>query len=163
MTWNIDDDFMRILKRTLKELSTPVGASLDGPNVRSWSYGYRITQGPDGEPVVKEWGTGFPDTSMIEPQGNEPLSQVDIDPSNNIVRVILDLPGVTKESIKITGTENSVRIKAMYDSKSIDHTIPIPRRVDPTIAKATYRNGVLDISLDLVEETRSEGVDIQVE
>jgi HSP20 family protein len=162
MAWNVDDDFTRIFEKIFKQLGFPERLDPETPNARSWSYGYIMTTGPDGKPIVKEWGTDFPETPRVEQPNDEPLSQVDIDRANKTVRVIMDLPGITKESIKIMGTETSIRVKADYDRWNVDHEVPISAKVDPNTAKATYNNGVLDITLDLIEETESEGVDIQV-
>lgn len=162
MAWNVDDDFTRIFEKIFKQLGFPERLDPENPNMKSWSYGYSMTPGPDGKPVVKEWGTSFPETPMVEQVNDEPLTQVDIDRVNNTVRVIMELPGIAKESIKITGTETSIRVKADYDRWNVDHEIPISAKVDPNTAKATYNNGVLDIMLDLIEETDPEGVQIQV-
>ncbi len=161
MAWNVDDDFNRIFEKIFKQLGFPDRLDND-PNMKSWSYGYSMTTGPDGKPIVKEWGTDIPQAPLMEKPNDDPLSQVDIDRANNTVRVIMELPGVTKESIEITGTETSVRVKANYDRWDVDHEIPISAKVDPTTAKATYNNGVLDITLRLIEETEPEGVNIQV-
>jgi len=40
--------------------------------------------------------------------------------------------------------------------------VPINAKVDPNSAKATYNNGVLDLSFDLVEAPREDGVDVPV-
>ena len=162
MARNVDDDFARIFEKIFKQLGIPERQDPENPNARSWSYGYSMTTGPDGRPIVKEWGTDIPETPMVEQPKDEPLSQVDIDRANKTVRVIMELPGITKESIKITGTETSIRVKADYDRWNIDHEVPISAKVDPTTAKATYNNGILDITLDLIEETEPEGVNIQV-
>jgi len=162
MAWNVDDDFTRIFEKIFKQLGNPKRLDPDNPNARSWSYGYSMTTGPDGRPIVKEWGTDVPETPMIEQPNDEPLSQVDIDRESKTVRVIMELSGITKESIRITGTETSIRVKADYDRWNVDHEVPISAKVDPNTAKATYNNGILDITLDLIEETEPEGVDIQV-
>lgn len=162
MAWNVDDDFTRIFEKIFKQLGNPKRLDPDNPNARSWSYGYSMTTGPDGKPIVKEWGSEFPETPMVEQPNDDPLSQVDIDRTNKTVRVIMELPGITKESIQITGTETSIKVKADYDRWNVDHEVPISAKVDPNTAKATYNNGVLDITLDLIEETEPEGVNIQV-
>lgn len=162
MAWNVDDDFTRIFEKIFKQLGSKDKLDPETPNARSWSYGYSLTSGPDGKPIVKEWGSDFPETPMVEKPNDEPLSQVDIDRANKTVRVIMELPGITKESIRITGTETSIKVKADYDRWNVDHEIPISAKVDPNTAKASYNNGVLDVTLDLIEETEPEGVDIQV-
>ena len=163
MAWIRDEDIDKLFERMFKQMS------LQGdPNIQSWSYGYSMTTGPDGNPIIKEWGTGLPDgTNPLKPQPMipetpEPLSQVDIDTENMKVRVIVEMPGYTKESIKITGTENKLQLSASSETRHIDTEIPINARVDPSSAKANYKNGVLDITLKLLEAPKPEGVDIKV-
>lgn len=162
MAWNVDDDFTRIFEKIFKQLGFPERLDPENPKANSWSYGYSMTTGPDGKPIIKEWGTDIPETPVMQQPNDEPLTQVDIDRANKTARVIIELPGVAKESIRITGTETSIRVKADYDRWNVDHEIPISAKVDPKTAKATYNNGVLDITLDLIRETGSEGVNIQV-
>jgi len=162
MAWNIDDDFDKIFERIFKQLGFPERLDPENPNLKKWSYGYSMTMGPDGKPVVKEWGSDFPQAPLMEQRNDEPLSQVDVDRANKTVRVIVELPGLTKESIKITGTETSIRVTASNELRNIDTEIPISAKVDPKTAKATYNNGVLEVTLELIEETSPEGIDIHV-
>jgi HSP20 family protein len=164
MAWIRDEDISKLFERMLRGM----GFNHEDPNVQSWSYGYSMTTGPDGKPVIKEWGTGFPemDTPLKPqpyiPEVPEPLSQVDIDTEKKQVRVIVEMPGFTKESIKITGTQNKLQLSASHESRNIETEIPIEAKVDPKSAKATYKNGVLDITLRLIEAPRQDGVDIHV-
>ena len=78
-----------------------------------------------------------------------------------------DIPGWTTLRAAAIATaaslpETSIRVKADYDTWNVDHEIPISAKVDPNTAKASYNNGVLDVTLELIEETEPEGVDIQV-
>lgn len=162
MAWIRDEDINKMFERMLRNMGFQ-----EDPNVQSWSYGYSMTTGPDGKPVIREWGTGLPEENPLKPQPfvpetPEPLSQVDIDSKNMRVRVIVEMPGFTKESIKITGTENKLQLSASHETRQIDTEIPINARVDPKSAKATYKNGILDITLKLLEAPQPEGVDIQV-
>ena len=164
MAWINDEDVNKLFERMLRNMSF----NQDDPNVQSWSYGYSMTTGPDGKPVIREWGTGLPDgTNPLKPQPYipetpEPLSQVDIDTEKKQVRVIVEMPGFTKESIRITGTENTLHLTGDYETRHLDTDIPLNAKVDPKSAKATYKNGVLDITLKLLEAPKSEGVDIKV-
>ncbi len=162
MAWNIDDDFDKIFERIFKQLGFPERLDPENSNLKKWSYGYSMIRGPDGKPVIKEWGTAFPKAPMIEKLNDELLSQVDIDRANKTARVIVELPGLTKESIKITGTETSIRITASNELRKIDTEILVSAKVDPKTARATYNNGVLDVMLELIEETAPEGIDIHV-
>jgi HSP20 family protein len=164
MAWISDEELNKIFERMLRN----IGLTPDGFNTESWSYGYSMITGPDGKPIVKEWGTGLPNgPNPLKPQPYipetpEPLSQVDIDPENKQVRVIVEMPGFTKESIRITGTENQLELSANYETRKVNTVIPIKAQVDPKTAKATYKNGVLDITLKLLADPRIDGVNIQV-
>jgi HSP20 family protein len=164
MTWINDEDINKLFERMFRNLSI----NPRDPNVQSWSYGYSMTTGPDGKPVIREWGTGLPDggnplkPQPYIPETPEPLSQVDIDPEKKQVRVIVEMPGFTKESIRITGTGNMLRLSADHEARHLDTEIPINATVDPKSAKATYKNGVLDVTMTLLKTHELEGVDIQV-
>ena len=164
MAWINDEDINKLFERMFRNLSI----SPDNPNVQSWSYGYSMTTGSDGKPVIREWGTGLPDgenpmkPQPYIPETPEPLSQVDIDTKNKLVRVIVEMPGFTKESIRITGTENTLRLLADHEARYLDTEIPINATVDPKSAKATYKNGVLDVTMTLLKTKDPDGVDIQV-
>lgn len=164
MSW-INDDFDKIIDRMLKRFAMDPTIDPNDPNVKTWSYGYTMTTGPDGKPVVREFGTGLPQTgfTLDEPTTMETLSQVDVDRENGRVRLLVEMPGVTKESIRIKATENRVRISAGNETKDYDTEIPIDAEVDPGSAKATYNNGVLDLTFKLVKAPEDDGVDVKVE
>lgn len=172
MSW-INDDFEKIIERLFRQFGAnpAVGPLNPGdPNVRSWYYGYTMTMGPDGKPVVREFGNGLPgqawelpaEAPQVEAPQTEPLTQVDVNRDQMKVRVLVEMPGETKDSIKVNALENSVRISAHHEHKDYDKEIPLNAKVDPASAKATYNNGVLDLSFDLVEAPKDEGVEVLV-
>jgi HSP20 family protein len=167
MSW-INDDLERFIERVFRQWGAAPETGAGDPRVRTWTYGYSMTVGPDGKPVVREWGTGLPGQEtplgipQTEPQTAEPITQVDLDAANMKARVIVEMPGVTRESIKVKATEAAVRVAASYCGKDYDVEVPLNAKVDPNSAKATYNNGVLDLSLDLVEAPREDGVDVLV-
>lgn len=162
MAWNIDDDFDKIFERIFKQLGFPERLDPENTNLKKRSYGFSMTMGPDGMPVVREWGSDMPQAPLTEQRKDEPLSQVDVDRATKTVRVIVELPGLAKESIRITGTETSIRVTASNELRNIDTEIPVSAKVDPKTAKATYNNGVLDVTLELIGDTSPEGIDIHV-
>jgi len=163
MALNKDEDIDTIFERMFNLMGFQ-----GKPKVQSWSYGYSMTAGQDGKPIIKEWGTGLPkmDNPLkpkpFVPETPESISQVDIDSENMRVRIIVDMPGFTKESIKITGTENKLQLSASNETRHIDNEILIQAKVDPSSAEATYKNGILDITLKLLETPKPEGLNIQV-
>ncbi len=126
-------------------------------------YGVRVTIGPDGVPRIEQFGNvkiskiGKP----IVREEIEPL--VDVMELDDEVWVIAELPGVPKEKIKVKATENKVIIKAENDRKYYK-SVDLPTEVDPDSAKASYRNGVLEIKIKKKKkETEEEGKEINIE
>lgn len=163
MTWINDDPFDEMIKRIFKQFGFDGGSPIGAPNVRSWSYGFTMTRGPDGKPVIRELGNlpsaeGF---NINETQEEDLLTQVDIDEKNNVVRILAEIPGVSKKDLKINATENKVVIRAGRDSGTVTKEIPVGLTIDPETADASYNNGVLDLSFKLAKE-RHEGKEIEV-
>lgn len=121
--------------------------NMNDPNIRT--YGYTMYKGPDGIPHVHEFGSGA-DAGI--PAGNvrEPLTDVTVD--GDIVRIVMELPGVNKEDIVLEGTENSMTVVVNTDRK-FKKTVPLPTNVDPNSAKAEYNNGILEIAVNSAEQT----------
>jgi len=85
-------------------------------------YGYSATIGPDGKPIIREFGNikssrssicdsrrGF--TPAAGPQitaEREPLA--DVITSDKEVKVVVELPGITNENIKVNSYVNSRNI-----------------------------------------------------
>jgi HSP20 family protein len=88
----------------------------DGTQVKSWGpfvYGYSVTVGPDGKPKVTEFGNLKPETSTRKPQLDTEEKRealADVIPGDTEVRVIVELPGVDKEDIKLSGKADNLTI-----------------------------------------------------
>jgi HSP20 family protein len=148
-------------KNLVRESKTPEGGVRKeiGPFV----YGYSVTIGPDGKPVVREFGNvsrkeGKAWKSIQDKR--EPL--VDIVTSDRDVRVIAEMPGVRKEDINVTVDENSVVISVESENRGYYKKLDLPGSVDPKGAKSTYNNGILEVTIPL-RTTRSGGVRLRVE
>jgi HSP20 family protein len=133
---------------------------IEGPYV----YGFSITIGPDGKPIIQEFGNvrkirGKP--SIVEER--EPL--VDVFESENEVSVVAELPGVEKDKIDVKVTEDgkTLIISASNEKRKYYKEIELPARVDPSSAKASYKNGVLEVKLKKIGKGEGKGVKIQVE
>ncbi|MGC8555911.1 MAG: archaeal heat shock protein Hsp20 [Conexivisphaera sp.] len=136
---------------------------------RGWStpvfHGFSITIGPDGKPVVREFGNVRPSKGkkVVASDVREPLVDVIYDDQNGEVKVIAEMPGVDKDKIHVEATEDSVYLRAEGEDRKYETTVPLEVRVDPGSAKANYKNGVLEIRLKAKEKARKGGVRINVE
>ena len=148
-------------KSLVRESKTPEGEVKKeiGPFV----YGYSVTIGPDGKPVVREFGnvrSGEDRPSKAIQEKREPL--VDMISSGNDVRVIAEMPGVNKEDINVTVNEKEVTISVDKEDRGYYKKLELPGVVDPKGARSTYNNGILEVTIPLKSPGES-GVKLRVE
>lgn len=109
-------------------------------------YGVSVEVGPDGIPHVREFGNVRPD-----PRGmlaaREPLMSVVEEPDGRQAHVTAELPGVELQDIKLTALQDGLRLAAASRSRTYESEIELEPGIDPASARATYRNGVLDVTL----------------
>src|SRR5919108_2783112 len=93
------DDMMR------KAVEMP--KSQDG--VSPFVYGFSMSVGSDGKPVIREFGNVEPSSRgpMVKEE-REPL--VDVMEEGGQVVVVTELPGVEKEDIKLESTDRALKI-----------------------------------------------------
>jgi len=127
-------------------------------------YGFSITIGPDGRPIIREFGNvrrvrGRP--AIIEER--EPL--VDVLESDNEITVVVEMPGVEREKIDVKVSEDgkTLIISASNEKRKYYKEVDLPAKVDPASAKATYRNGVLEVKLRKLGKEEGKGVKVKVE
>ncbi|MCY0883058.1 MAG: Hsp20/alpha crystallin family protein [Acidianus infernus] len=90
------------------------------------------------------------------PRIRKPL--VDVVEKENEIKVIAELPGVNKEDIKVRVNGNKLIISAKSEDRQYYTEVELPAEVDEKSAKAVYRNGVLEVTLQ-----KKEGKEIKVE
>ncbi|MEB3757542.1 MAG: Hsp20/alpha crystallin family protein [Desulfurococcales archaeon] len=132
---------------------------LKGPYV----YGVRVTIGPDGVPRVEEFGN-------VKREGDKPVITNEMEPlvdvfeDNGEIIVVAEVPGVSKDDIEIKVKPKQLIIKAKGKDRKYYKTIDLPKEVIPEKAKASYKNGVLEVRLKAKDVSeKDEGVEIKVE
>ena len=92
----------------------------------------------------------------------EPLAEVNV--YDKEVKVVLEMPGVSKEHIKIQAYKNSVEVSSDYPQRKYQ-VIDIPRVADIKTIRSTYKNGILEIVLKKKEKLRrnNKGREIRIE
>jgi len=177
--WDIDETFKEMEEMMAKEfedLSKRAPEDLlrertlpDGTKMKSWGpfvYGYSVTVGPDGKPKVREFGNFKAETRMGKPymdvkEKREPLA--DVINTDGEVRVIVELPGVEKKDIKLSGTENKLTISVDTPEHKYFKEVELPAKVDSKKATSKYKNGVLDITVPKKKEEKPKGETINIE
>jgi HSP20 family protein len=171
----LKNEFEEMINQEFKEFSKGVPKYLmrehvfpDGSKEQQWGpfvYGYSMTIGPDGKPKIEEFGNvksrprlGGPALSVSEER--EPLVDVI---SNGDVKVIVELPGVTKEDIKLRGTEQTLSISVDAPNRKYHKEIELPVPVDIKTGKTTYKNGVLEATFQKKRQEKAKGDSIKIE
>jgi HSP20 family protein len=154
-------------KDLVREYETPEGEKVRefGPFV----YGYSMTIGPDGKPRVREFGNvrspfgarGTTATRSLISSEREPLA--DVTTTDKEVKVIVEMPGIGKENIRINAYDSSVEVKTDDPQRKYHQIIDLPQEADIETAKSSYRNGILEITFKKKEQATSKGKQINIE
>ena len=121
--------------------------------VSPFVYGFSMSVGSDGKPVIREFGNVEPTAKgPLLKEEREPL--VDVMDEGREVVVVTELPGVEKEEIKLEATERSLKISVDSAKRRYLKELDLGHLVDPRTAKATYKNGVLEVRLMKSDEKR---------
>lgn len=128
-------------------------------------YGYSVRVGPDGRPIIREFGNIKPG---ISGEGKHPLNLqnqreplVDIIEEDDKVRVIAELPGIEKKDIKLLATERTLTINVDTPDRKYFKKLDLPVEVDESTANSTYRNGILETIFNKKE--RGGGTPIRID
>lgn len=164
----IDKEFKDLAERVPRDLVRERELP-DGSKAREWGpfvYGYSVTIGPDGKPQVREFGNIKPEAKFGKPQikiteEREPL--VDIMSTDGEVKVVAELPGVEKNDIKLKGTEKTLTISVDTPRRKYYKEVELPARVEPKNAKSTYKNGVLEVTVQKRKEEKPVVEPIRIE
>ncbi len=162
----MEDEFKtftsRIPKDYVRERKMP-----DGSTAREWGpfvYGYSVKLGSDGKPEIREFGNVKPTKGGLPQvqQEREPL--VDVVETDGEIHVVAELPGVDKNEIKLSGTEDSLTIEVDNPQRKYYKEVKLPSKVRVTEAKTGYKNGVLEVTFPkLTDETHSKGEPIHID
>ena len=165
----------REFEENLREIENQVPEDLvkeyvtkDGAKVREIGplvYGSTTTIGPDGKPIVREFGNvrprmraGAPPNILTERQ---PLS--DVSSTDKEVKVTVELPGVSKEQIRIDANENQVDIKTEGTKRRYHEVIDLPAEVDIDSVKSTFTNGLLEITFNKKLQDKAKSKSIRID
>jgi HSP20 family protein len=140
--------------------------------------GYSMTIGPDGKPQVREFGnvrslgeigsnvkkigqnTGKSSQISVE---REPL--VDVNTTDTEVKVVVEMPGIRKEDIKINTCDSQLEIATSKDAQRKYHkNIELPEQAEIETARSVYNNGVLEVTFNVKKkEAKPKGKEIKIE
>jgi len=156
--WDIEDEFERMREEMERMIEDMFSMNLNEEDLEKLAkdqnsrvYGFSMRIGPDGKPIIREFGNFKPGASPMEqPQEREPL--VDVIEKDDNVTVIAEVPGVEKEEINLTTSEETLSIKVTNPERKYSRVVKLPAKIKPESATASYKNGVLEVVLEKVEK-----------
>lgn len=144
--FDIFGDFDEMFEEMLKEFENMgPGEHESGP----FFYGFSINQRPGEEPEIREFGNIRPESGKIEIGERKPL--VDVFDTDRTVQVVAEMPGIEKEDVELSAEGRELEIKASRGERKYHEFVELPADVDIDSAKASYKNGVLDITLNKIQ------------
>jgi len=83
-----------------------------------------------------------------DPSGFGSDTHVDVQERESAVRVVADLPGVSKSALHLKCDGEVLTISAETEHRQFDERVRLPARVDERSAEASFNNGVLEVRLE---------------
>ncbi len=171
MTWNNNRSFGKLFDEIFHEMEMSIGEALSsgsrGGDVRSYGpyvYGYSVTLGSDGQPIVREFGNMRPEQQggrLPDGEATEPYTEIVRDDKTNKVRILAELPGVRKEDVQINAGEKSVSITAKHDTRDYHAEVDLPADVDSQTPVAKLTNGVLELEFSIKKPKKDKTIRVE--
>lgn len=113
-------------------------------------YGLRIRTLAGGKPIVETFGN-IKETKKgpVVEEVREPM--VDVFDEKDYILVIAEMPGVSEDKIKIDVIGDIVNLTASNGDRKYAREILLPGKVKTDSIKSTYKNGILEITLEKVK------------
>ena len=133
-----------------KEIEDAVKSSVLGArrSVKPFIAGFSFNLGPEGKPSVQMFGN-----SPISGNGfRSPIHEQVVDDRSGTLRVLLEMPGVEKDNIKVEATEDTAVVTAENDGRKYRAELGLKSPVKADSGTAEYKNGILEISFSLKDK-----------
>jgi HSP20 family protein len=116
-------------------------------------YGFSIIRRPGEDPELREFGNvpeySQNEESLFPSEIKDPL--IDVFESEELVHVLAEFPEVEKENLLLHATAQNLEIRVLGSSE-YSEDVEFPVRVKPETAKASYKNGVLEVTFSRYPE-----------
>ncbi|MCO6414128.1 MAG: Hsp20/alpha crystallin family protein [Thiogranum sp.] len=130
-----------------------------------------------GRGWMQPWQWPRPDWSRLAAPFEGRMPKVDIIDRNDEILVRAELPGVDKKDVDVSMTDYTVTIKgetrkeakeekgdyyrSEMSSGMFSRTVTLPAEVDGARAKATFKDGILELTLPKIEESKRRSIKVE--
>lgn len=133
----------RIMEDAMKHAASP-------QREQPFVYGFSMRVGRDGVPHLTPFGSaaqGVPgvEAGQATDEVREPLS--DVIEGEKEVSVTVELPGVEKGDVSLHVGDEAVTVRVDKGARRYRKQIRLPCKVAPNTARATFKNSILDFTV----------------
>ena len=159
MAFDDEDIFRKLIRKFLKdfeEIERFFEKGLEKSSSEEYFYGFSVTIGPDGKPIIREFGSKPKRKHIVEinyekehpkiREVSEGYPDIDILEDNSTITVIAEIKGVDKKNIDVKVLKD--RETLVIRAPEYFREIKLPSKVNPSKAKAHYKHGVLEVVLE---------------
>jgi HSP20 family protein len=100
---------------------------------------------------------------MEQTNVRQPLVDTNFDEKENSLTITAEMPGITKQDVKVGVEEGLVTIHAEKGDKKYHTELPVDSELDADTAKATYTNGILELKIKLKRPPKPKAREIKVD
>ncbi len=141
------DDMQRNLQDAFKSMG-------QDPS-KGFVSGFNVRMGPDGKPHFSTFGNKpsintDKTVPTVAADEREPLT--DVIEEGNTIAITMELPGVDKADLDVKMNEESLEIAVDNERRKYHKRVRLPAKVDPATTKAVYNNGILDVTVQKLED-----------
>ena len=159
MAFDDEDIFRKLIRKFLKdfeEIERFFEKGLEKSSSEEYFYGFSVTIGPDGKPIIREFGSKPKRKHIVEinyeeehpkiREVSEGYPDIDILEDNSTITVIAEIKGADKKNIDVKVLKD--RETLVIRAPEYFREIKLSSKVNPSKAKARYKHGVLEIVLE---------------
>lgn len=146
------DNLEEIIEALLEEMGDSV----------PFVYGFSIIHRPGEDPELREYGNiseySQSEENLFPSEIKDPL--IDIFENGDLIHVLAEFPEIEKEDLLLHATAQNLEITVLGPS-DYSENVEFPVRVDPKSARASFKNGVLEVTFRRSAEEKPVEIEIK--
>ncbi len=151
----------KFVSRAVKDMMRSLSSDSNDMNPK---YSFNIKVDKQGIPIIERVNVQNTQPQQPpKPNPNEAVPLVDITETQKVTTVTMEMRGAEKGSIVLSVGSKQITVRSSTSSVQTAQRVALPHSVNPSSAKAHYRNGILEIKMNRSKSSPQGTVNITVE